>query len=68
MPFMDGITATKQIRQSPAYSTWSEVKIIGLTANGTIEDRQACFDAGMSDYISKPVKMETIQGILQKHF
>ncbi|WP_017294418.1 response regulator [Geminocystis herdmanii] len=51
MPKMDGITATQKIRQS---STKQPI-IIAVTANILEEDRQKCFDAGMDNYISKPI-------------
>jgi signal transduction histidine kinase/ActR/RegA family two-component response regulator len=51
MPEMDGITATKIIRQSTKPQPW----IIALTANALVEDRQICSDAGMNDFITKPL-------------
>jgi CheY-like chemotaxis protein len=57
MPKMDGLTATKLIRSRPLNS---QTHIVALTADAMPEDRQACFDAGMDDYISKPVAMAEI--------
>jgi PAS domain S-box-containing protein len=57
MPKMDGLTATKLIRSHPLNS---QTQIVAMTANAMPEDRQACFDAGMDDYISKPVVMPEI--------
>jgi PAS domain S-box-containing protein len=57
MPEMDGLTATKLIRQSPENS---HLRIVAMTANAMPEDRQACLDAGMNDYISKPINMQEI--------
>ncbi|NMF59869.1 PAS domain S-box protein [Pseudanabaena yagii] len=57
MPEMDGLTATKLIRQSPENS---HLQIVAMTANILPEDRQACFDAGMNDYISKPINIREI--------
>ncbi|WP_413173926.1 PAS domain S-box protein [Anabaena azotica] len=51
MPVMDGVTATKMIRRSNKPQPW----IIALTANALDEDRQTCFDAGMNDFITKPI-------------
>lgn len=64
MPGMDGLTATRYI-----VSHWSEnqrPKIIAMTASAFQEDKQNCLDAGMDDYISKPIRIEQIQLMLQK--
>ncbi len=58
MPDMDGITAAERI-----CSQWSETerpRIIAMTANAMHGDREACLDAGMDDYISKPVRLEEL--------
>ncbi|WP_434686807.1 PAS domain S-box protein [Pseudanabaena minima] len=57
MPVMDGLIATKLIRQS---SENSHLRIVAMTANVLPEDRQVCFDAGMDGYISKPVNIREI--------
>jgi CheY-like chemotaxis protein len=57
MPEMDGLTATKLIRQSPENS---HLRIVAMTANAMPEDQQACFDAGMDDYVSKPIDIQEI--------
>lgn len=51
MPVMNGLDATIQIRQLPQYRN---TPIIALTANAYSEDRLACFDAGMTDFLAKP--------------
>jgi CheY-like chemotaxis protein/HPt (histidine-containing phosphotransfer) domain-containing protein len=64
MPEMDGLEATTQI-----YQQWDRAKIphiIALTANAMIEDRQKCFDVGMHDYLSKPIRLEELSQALQK--
>ncbi|MEA5476684.1 PAS domain S-box protein [Pseudanabaena galeata UHCC 0370] len=60
MPIMDGLTATKAIRTELR----SNVRIIAMTADAMPEDRQACFDAGMDDYISKPVNIQAIMKLV----
>ncbi len=55
MPEMDGFEATQQIRHKEQ-ATATHIPIIALTANAMPEDRQRCFDVGMDDYLSKPVR------------
>lgn len=52
MPEMDGLTATKQIRKQ---SAWQDIPIIAMTANALKGDKEQCFEAGMNDYVSKPI-------------
>ena len=59
MPLMDGITATQMIRESSL--SQNKPWIIALTADSLPEDRQLCLDAGMNDYISKPVTLKEIE-------
>ncbi len=64
MPEMDGLTATRQICQG--WSPSERPRIIAMTANAMQGDRQACLDAGMDDYISKPIRINAlIQALLQ---
>ena len=64
MPKMDGITATKKIRELG----YDRVKIIAMTANAMKEDLQKCLDAGMNDHITKPYKTHEIQEKVDAHF
>lgn len=59
MPIMDGIVATKKIREIEA-STNQHTPIIAITANALAGDKENCLAAGMNDYISKPFQPETL--------
>ncbi len=61
MPEVDGIAATKSIR---AMTDITQPKVIALTANAMKADRQACLDAGMDDYLPKPITIETLHSKL----
>jgi two-component system, sensor histidine kinase and response regulator len=52
MPVLDGLEATRMIRLSGAHS---EVPVLAMTANAGMEDRQRCLDAGMNDFMTKPI-------------
>jgi PAS domain S-box-containing protein len=66
MPEMDGLEASRKIRRTlPAER---QPKIIALTANAMQGDREICLDAGMDDYISKPVKMHEIVAAIRRQF
>jgi CheY-like chemotaxis protein len=57
MPGMDGLQATRAIRQLPS---WGRVPIIALTANVLEDNGPACEAAGMNDFISKPIVPESL--------
>jgi len=63
MPEIDGLTATKIIRQSTQPQPW----IIAITANILEPERQRCLEAGMNDYLSKPVMIENLILSLSKY-
>ncbi|MEY3218804.1 MAG: hypothetical protein RIT27_161 [Pseudomonadota bacterium] len=65
MPRMDGLEATKVIREQ-----WKEPRypyIIAMTANAMKEDREKCLEGGMNDYISKPVNVNELKDILENY-
>jgi PAS domain S-box-containing protein len=64
MPVMDGLEATRLIRAS---ETTRRTPIIAMTANAMEADRERCMQAGMDDYLSKPIKAPELRQILQ-HF
>jgi CheY-like chemotaxis protein/anti-sigma regulatory factor (Ser/Thr protein kinase) len=61
MPVMNGIEATQQIRRLPERNT---VPIIAMTANAFSEDRKLCSEAGMNDFIAKPVSPNSLYSML----
>ncbi|WP_103668573.1 response regulator [Pseudanabaena sp. BC1403] len=65
MPVMDGLTATRAIRQSSSLRT--QPWIIALTADALPEDYKACMSAGMNDYMSKPINTKDIERSLLKY-
>ncbi|MBF0299242.1 MAG: response regulator [Oligoflexia bacterium] len=66
MPKMNGYEATQHIRNSKFQTINHQVPIIAMTANAIKGDRQKCLDAGMNDYISKPISVHHLKEILEK--
>jgi len=64
MPEMDGYEATAEIRRRD--DDKRELPIIALTAKATKGDRERCLESGMDDYMSKPVRSEDIQAVLER--
>jgi signal transduction histidine kinase/CheY-like chemotaxis protein len=60
MPVMDGLTATRIIRERERVDKVAHVPIIALTAGATLEDRENSITAGMTDFVSKPFKSDEL--------
>jgi two-component system sensor histidine kinase/response regulator len=67
MPEMDGYEATGVIRQWEIQQGRQRLPIIALTANALSGDRQQCLDAGMSDYLKKPLSRRELIAAVEKH-
>ncbi|HYZ15107.1 MAG TPA: response regulator [Candidatus Acidoferrum sp.] len=65
MPEMDGFAAAQAIREAER-ETGKHVIIIALTANALAGDRRACLDAGMDDYLSKPLRVQALRSMLER--
>jgi CheY-like chemotaxis protein len=63
MPEMDGLETTRRIRQ---LQLSNKPRIIAMTASVMQGDRENCLEAGMDDYISKPVRIEQLQAVLRR--
>jgi len=66
MPELDGLEATRQIRDPRSPVLNHQIPIIAMTAHAMQSDRDKCFEAGMNDYVSKPVSPQTLAKAITK--
>jgi signal transduction histidine kinase/ActR/RegA family two-component response regulator len=66
MPDMDGREATRRIREIEGRGTASHIPIIAVTAESMKGDYEKCIEAGMDDYIAKPIRKETVLKVIKK--
>jgi CheY-like chemotaxis protein len=64
MPEMDGFEATRRIRGA---ENGRRIPIVAMTANSMTGASEQCLDAGMDDYIAKPVSMKQLHTVLRRH-
>ena len=66
MPGMDGYATTSRWREIEAVEHRPRLPILALTAHAMADDRRKCLDAGMDDYLTKPVKLESLRAVLSR--
>ncbi|EPB3091939.1 response regulator, partial [Vibrio vulnificus] len=64
MPVMDGITATKAIRER---AEWATLPIVAMTANAMQSDVERCHEAGMNDHVAKPINVHNLYQVLSQY-
>ena len=70
MPDMDGLEASRRIRQAQAAGVAGfapDLRIVAYTTNVSPEQREECLSAGMDDHLGKPVSTDTIAAVLEKY-
>ena len=66
MPVMDGLEATRQIRNPQSAVLDHTIPVIALSANAMNSDREACLAAGVVDFVPKPVSIDDLRGALER--
>jgi len=67
MPVMDGYEATRIIRSGTVEGINQSIPVIALTAHAMSGEDQRCYDAGMNDYLTKPLSREKLNEVLSKY-
>ena len=65
MPHVDGLTATRSIRDTEFRNAAERIPIIAMTANAMQGARDVCIDAGMDDYTAKPVRQQELLRLVE---
>ncbi len=68
MPIMNGIEATQEILHYEEREEKRHIPIVALTANALVGDREKYINAGMDNYISKPIELESIRDLIEEYF
>jgi PAS domain S-box-containing protein len=66
MPVLDGYAATRELRRREATAGTVHTPVIALTANALPEERQRCLEAGMDDYLAKPIAVADIELVIDR--
>ncbi|MFZ4618419.1 MAG: ATP-binding protein, partial [Rectinemataceae bacterium] len=66
MPGMDGLEATRRIRDPLSEVLDHSIPIVAMTASAMKGDRERCLDAGMNDYVSKPIRPEALKAVVER--
>ena len=66
MPVMDGYAATRELRARERSTGEPAVPVIALTANALPEERERCIEAGMDDYLAKPIRVTDLESMLRR--
>jgi CheY-like chemotaxis protein len=66
MPIMDGYEATRQIRQIEQGESLERTPVMAMTANAFRETKERCFECGMDDFLTKPIKLDGLSMAIEK--
>jgi CheY-like chemotaxis protein len=66
MPVMDGLEATRQIRNPKSSVLNHHIPVIAMTAHAMQGDRERCLSMGMDDFIPKPISLQVLEKVMSK--
>jgi len=67
MPVMDGFEATRRLRELEEDTAGARLPVVAVTANAVKGDRERCLDAGMDDYVTKPINTARLEAAIRQH-